>query len=412
MKKKKVAVITTGISIALVLILMPVLGACGGAPGGEQTLKIGGSMPLSGPPSAAGIAFKQGWEIAVEKINEEGGLKIGGSTYMIELLVEDSKASAEGGSTVATKLCYQDGVKYIMGDIADFMTPPIYEVTSESGALFCESLVSTSAAVSGSMADVGPDKPLLIRMGLTTDEVWPILLQYLAENYPEVKTIGLLALGFPHMDAYPTAFASDCAPLGFTVSPGYERFAPDLIDFSPLVTRLLATKPDAIFNLSSTLSQFPLIVKAAREMGFNGPVLYPLPCDPLYAGEVMPNLSDVFTCGFTMDDPNLPDAVKEVIELGRAKYGKDLIEDSIFSYDQLMLLSQMMVKANSVDPQKVQDNFETLTTPGSLQSIFGDAYAGGLQTTGVNRVLVRPNPMSRLVNGKSDYLGMFPVEIP
>jgi branched-chain amino acid transport system substrate-binding protein len=377
-----------------------------------KTLKIGGSMPLSGPPSAAGIAWKQGWELAVEKINKEGGLKIGGDTYMLELLVEDSKASAEGGTTVATKLCYEEGVKFMMGDITDFMIPPIYKVTSEAGALFCESLITTSAAVPGNIGDVGPDKPLLIRMALTTDEVWTIPIQYLAKNYPNVKTVGLLALAFPNFDAFATTFASDCAPLGWTVSPDYERFPPDLVDFVPLVTRLMGTKPDAIIDVSSTLSQFPLIVKVARDLGFNGPVVFPLPCDPLYAGEVMPNLSDVITCGFTMDDPNLPDEVKEVIALGRAKFGKDLIEDSIFSYDQVMLLAQMMVKAQSVDPQKVQDTFETLTAPGSLHSIFGSAYAGGLKTTGVNRVLVRPNPMSRLVNGKSDYLGMFSVDIP
>ena len=350
--------------------------------------------------------------MAVEKINKDGGLKIGGDTYMLEVLTEDSKASAEGGTTVATKLCYQDGVKFMMGDIADFMIPSIYKVTSEAGVLFCESLVSTSAAVPGNFADVGPDKPLLMRTALTTDEVWAGPIQCLVENYPNVKTMGLLCLAFPNFDGFHTKFAADCAPLGWKVSPDYERFAPDLIDFTPLVTRLLATKPDAIFDLSSTLSQFPMVVKTARELGFNGPIIFPLPCDPLYAAEVAPNISDVITCGFTMDDPTLPDEVKEVVALGRAKFGKDLIEDSIFSYDQVMILTQIMVKANSIDPQKVLDTFETLTAPGSLQSIFGPAHAGGLKKMGVNRALVRPNPMSRVVNGKSDYLGMFTVDIP
>jgi branched-chain amino acid transport system substrate-binding protein len=400
------------IPLAVILISGLVFSGCAEPAPASNTLKIGGCMPLSGPASAAGIAWKQGWELAFEKINAEGGLKIGSDTYTLELLLEDSKGSAEGGATAATKLCYQNSVKFLMGDISDFMVPPIYAVTSEAGALFCASLVMYSESVPGSYADVGPDKPLLIRMTLTTDETCSMSIQHLVKNYPNAKTIGLMALAFPECDTLNTYYAAAWEPFGLSVSPDYERYPPDLVDFVPTLTRLLATEPDAIVDLSSTLNQFQLIVKTARDLGFNGPIIYPLPCDPLYVAEVMPNISDVITCGFTMDDPNLPDAIKEVIELGRAKYGTDLMEDSIFAYDQVMLLAQMLVKANSVEPKVVQDTFETMTAPGSLQSVFGPANSGGLEKTGVNRALVRPSPLSRLINGKGELVGMFTIEIP
>jgi hypothetical protein len=87
-------------------------------------------------------------------------------------------------------------------------------------------------------------------------------------------------------------------------------------------------------------------------------------------------------------------------------------EDAIFAYDEIMLLAQTLEKAQSTDPQTVQDTFETLTAPGSLQSIFGAAYVGGLETTGVNRVLVRPSSLSHVVNGNGEFIGMFPRDIP
>jgi branched-chain amino acid transport system substrate-binding protein len=413
MNRKKVVGITASISIVLLLILVPVIGACGGAPGEQQTLKIGGCMPLSGPPSAAGLAWKLGWELGFDTVNEDGGIKIGDNTYMFEILVEDSKASAEGGTTAATKLVYQDGVKFVMGDIADFMVPSIYEVTLEGGALFGTSLLAVAADVPGSFADVSLNKPLLIRLTPASSETDILPMQYIAENYPDAKRVGLMALGFPEYDQFPTYYGNTWAPMGFTLTDDYERFPPDFIDFSPAVTRLLETNPDIIYISRAALSQYPLIVKAARDQGFNGPIVFPLPAEPDFAAEAVPNGSDIITVGMPLDSPDLPEAVKAVVELGRAKYGRqDFVSDCVFAYDQAVLLTQMIEKAQSVDPQVVMDTFETLTTPGDLKSVFGDAYVGGLQTTGVNRVLVRPNPMSILVNGKGVYLGMFTVDVP
>jgi len=71
-----------------------------------------------------------------------------------------------------------------------------------------------------------------------------------------------------------------------------------------------------------------------------------------------------------------------------------------------------MVKAQSVDPQIVQDTFEILTEPGDLQSIFGQAYVGGMETTGVNRVVVKPWPLSRLHNGQGEFVKFINIDIP
>jgi hypothetical protein len=93
--------------------------------------------------------------------------------------------------------------------------------------------------------------------------------------------------------------------------------------------------------------------------------------------------------------------------MGRDRYGKGFISDSLNAYDVPTLFTQLLEKSQSIDPKKVQDTFETLIEPGSLRSIFGPAHVGGLKTTGVNRVLVRPVPMCRMVKGKGDYIGGF-----
>ena len=104
--------------------------------------------------------------------------------------------------------------------------------------------------------------------------------------------------------------------------------------------------------------------------------------------------------------PTCLSSVKDVIAMGRAKYGNALVQDAIPAYDEVMLFAQTLEKAKSIDPQTVLNTFETLTSPGDLKSVYGKAYVGGMKTTGVNRIAIRPTPLSVLVNGTGKFLGM------
>ncbi len=153
MKKHKAVQVSWVIFLGVVLFAMPVFGK-----GGKKYLHIGGVAVLSGPVSETGLAWSRGWELAFDKINERGGLKIGEDTYHIKLFVEDSKLSADGGITAATKLVYQNKVKFVLGEIADWITNPIYTVTKPAGVLQVITCLNVSGNVEGSIADVGPNK--------------------------------------------------------------------------------------------------------------------------------------------------------------------------------------------------------------------------------------------------------------
>jgi branched-chain amino acid transport system substrate-binding protein len=382
-----------------------------GEPTKTEELKIGASIPLSGPPSAAGIAFKAGWEMAFDEVNAAGGIVIGDTAYTIKFMAEDSEASAEGGTTAATKLCLQEGVKFLMGDIADFMVPPIYDVTSEAGTLFFVSLPINAADIPGNIAVPAPDKPLLIWSMPSSSQLDLVCPNYLVENYPDAKKIALLALDFPEYDAYKEVMTEKLAPLGLEVT-GYERVATDAVDFVPVTTRMLEGKPDVIYLLRSAMSQFPMIIKTARDQGFTGPIMYSTPTDIAYAALAGDNVTDVFGTGLCMDDDDLPASVKDPIAAGRAKYGDQFVSDSILAYDQAKLLVQMIEKAQSIDPEVVQSTFETLTNAGDLTSIFGPAYAGGEETDGVNHVLVKPWPLSRMTDGVPEHVDFITIDVP
>jgi len=47
-----------------------------------------------------------------------------------------------------------------------------------------------------------------------------------------------------------------------------------------------------------------------------------------------------------------------------------------------------------------------MTAPGSFNTCWGPAHMSGKKTFGVNRVLNRPVPQTRLMNGKIEFLGL------
>ena len=63
----------------------------------QEALKIGGIGPLSGGGTAWGLAAQRGMELAVEDVNAKGGVKAGGKTYKLELIMYDDQYTGQGG---------------------------------------------------------------------------------------------------------------------------------------------------------------------------------------------------------------------------------------------------------------------------------------------------------------------------
>ena len=90
-------------------------GSAGGAKGDSaadsETIKIGLNLELSGAVAGYGAQEQEGAELAVEKINEEGGV-LG---KQIELVVKDNKSDSNEAATAAAKLATNDKVVAIIG---------------------------------------------------------------------------------------------------------------------------------------------------------------------------------------------------------------------------------------------------------------------------------------------------------
>ncbi|MBN1321339.1 MAG: ABC transporter substrate-binding protein [Thermoleophilia bacterium] len=404
--------LTILLALVLALSVFPVV-ACGddepdttAAPGPDTTaeptgevkeLVIGGIAFLTGPGAAGGMACKTGWELATAKINDAGGLKIGDDTYMVKLIVEDDAMSVDQASTAAQKLIQQDGATFLMGPLVDAFKNVIYPICQQNGVMLANvDTCNASVAIEyPSNTDLSPDKPLFPRFHYANDEMMPYLFDYLQENYPDAKTVAVCGVTEECTVALYDWLEGTLAARGLERVGELEQMAPDTADYVPPVTRLLSANPDAILVAVSTPQTWGQVTKAARDLGFDGPVMCATHMGVEFALMIAEGATDIFGAGIAMADlESLPQAMQDAHAeyVAKGYSAQDEIADVyLVGYNGLWVLLQTIQAAQSVDPQEVYDYYQTITEPGLLQTLWGDgAYVGGLETAGVNAILNYP----------------------
>src|SRR3974390_1245350 len=121
-------------AIAVAVIMIMGVGRAQAATEGEpakakEPIKIGALFALSGPAAAIGTPTKLVAEMAVAKINKEGG--INGSP--LELVIGDTESDAAKAATIAKKFIYQDKVAAIIGPTRTDSGMSVKKIVEDAG---------------------------------------------------------------------------------------------------------------------------------------------------------------------------------------------------------------------------------------------------------------------------------------
>lgn len=103
-----------------------------------KIIKIGAILPLTGDAADAGNFTKYGIELAVEEINQNGG--VNGNSLVV--IYEDSKADPKTGVSGVSKLINQDNVSYIIDNSISAVTLAVAPIVNKSNCI----LISTGAS--------------------------------------------------------------------------------------------------------------------------------------------------------------------------------------------------------------------------------------------------------------------------
>src|SRR6059058_2261449 len=96
-----------------------------------DTVVLGAAVSLTGKYSVNGKNTKDGYDLAVKRINEMGGVKVGGKAYKLKVLYYDDESTPARGAQLAERLISQDGVQFVLGAYSSGLTKAIAPVTEK-----------------------------------------------------------------------------------------------------------------------------------------------------------------------------------------------------------------------------------------------------------------------------------------
>jgi branched-chain amino acid transport system substrate-binding protein len=355
---------------------------------GLMTSITGGFAPVCKPAYDAIPATE-------EILNKLGGITVGGQKYNIKISAQDDQSSPTGAVT-AYSVLQQQGIKFMVNS----MFPPANMAINDAAEK--DKTIRIMAVGLGDI-QLNAKTKFNFFASATVYNIRPAY-DYFVKTYSQYKKIAVLLPDDPE-----TPFVAKIVEKNITdhsLQMVFKELYPETgtVDYAPVVTKALATKPDAI-ELGFCIPPWAKgIITAAREQGFKGPIFGSLLLgDPnQLAAMVSPNYAyDIFSTGSAdVNSSNMSQIVKDLKAAYVAKGGADFNQDSATLIEAAYPLLQIIQQAQSFDPDKVVSTFENAK---SVETIYGSGTVGGIEYFGANHVVIRQATLSRIVNGKVEF---------
>ena len=254
-----------------------------------NTIILGSSISLTGKYATNGLHTQRGYDYAVKVINEAGGVKVGGKSYMLDVKYYDDESTPARGAQLAERLIQQDGVEYMLGPYSSGMTKAIAPVSEKFGVPMVE-----AEGASRSLFTQGYKYLFAV---LSTSE------QYLA------TAVDMAAASTSDPSSIRVALAFEGDPFSMDVRAGVvdkveeygmkviidDQLPADLSDMSTTLTKAKALKPD-ILIVSGHSKGAATAARQIDEMKVNIPMIAMTHCEAAKVHEKFPNASTGFLC--------------------------------------------------------------------------------------------------------------------
>ena len=341
------------------------LGAAGTG-SAAQTVKIGNIIPLSGPSAPVGVQGKNAREMALQEINDAGGIKaLGGAK--LEMIYADSKSDPTVGVSEAERLINSEKVNLLTGCWNSAVTYPTTQVAERYGIPF---------VVPVSVRDTITERGFKNTFRLAAKDSWwtrdqfRFLADMIKETGVPVKTVAFV---YENGD-WGTGFAEGWAKLakaaGYEVvlNEPYPSTSPDL---TPVVLKIKRAHPDVLFMcsnaadailLTNTLTELQVRPKAIITSGGGN-------ADPSFLANTGDNALNEFDIVEWNNDLNKP-GVKEINAKFKKLYGYDMSGEAVDAYASMYVIKAALEKAGSLDPGKIRDALATVKVCGGPVSLL------------------------------------------
>ena len=334
------------LTVLLSVLMIVALAACSKTEDTTSTddttpVYIGLSTPITGNFAENGCGTQVAVEMALEKINAEGGI----NGRELKVKVQDSKSDATESANIATIFTEDDEILAEIGDFASgacIAAAPIYE---EAG------MVQLSPTASNPDFNAQGEYMFSV-FGKSADE-YEFVVKYLLKKYMDAKAVASIYIDTEWGDGAQANLETYCASEGVNLVTS-EPVSESETDFTAVLTKIRQSNPDTLLLLMGSEAGAKCITQIKNmdwdvKVAISG-LAYSSQLIELGGEAVEGVLSEI---GFVADNTN-PElyAFKQEFE---KRAGTTLNQMETCAYDAVNLLAEAMRKCETLDRASIRE---------------------------------------------------------
>ena len=361
------------------------------------TITLGAAISLTGKYATNGVHTQNGYEFAIKKIAENGGVKVDGKCYNFKVTYYDDESKGDRAATLAERLINQDKVQYMLGPYSSGMTKAIAPVTEKYKIPMIE-----AEGASRSLFNKGYKYLFAV---LSTSE------QYLASAVALAGEKAVEAGG--KASDVKVAIAVENDPFSLDIRAGVmedakkagmnividEKLPRDLSDMTSILTKVKLIKPDLLV-VSGHSKGAATAVRQIGEQKISTPMIAMTHCE---AADVVGNFGDAandILCStqwaetLTYEDPIFGSAAnyEKEFKATYTEYAEKTVPYQIAQASAaIYVYKDAFERAGSMDKEKVRD---------AISATDLKTFYGGIKFSENGNNIAKPMVLRQIQGGK------------
>ncbi len=359
-----------------------------------DTIILGSAISFTGKYSTNGIHAKNGYELGVKKINEMGGVKVGGKSYKLKIQYYDDESTPLRTAQLLERLVNQDGVKYFLG--------PYSSATTKAAAPIMEKYKVPMIEAEGASRSLFNKGYKYLFAVLSTSE------QYLASAIALAAEIA--EKNGKKASDVKVAMAFENDPFSLDVRAGVledakkynmkividDKMPRDLNDISSTLTKVKALKPDLLV-LSGHSKGAATGARQIKEMKIDTPMVAMTHCEAAKITSKFGGATEGILC---------PTQWSETLSYKDKYFGSAADYDKLFKatfdgYKNVPYQSAQATAAVLVWKEAFEkaDSFDTTKVRDAISAIEMDTFYGPVKFSEGGNNVAKPMVLRQIQNG-------------
>ena len=323
----------------------------------DDVITLGAAVSLTGKYALNGTNTKNGYDLAVQQINEMGGVKVGDKSYELKVRYYDDESTPARGTELVERLIQQDRVLYILGPYSSGLTKaimpiverykvPMVEANGAARELFTKGYRYIFAVLS------------------TSDQYLTPAIELAAQNAeklgkaPSEITVAMATENDPFAQDVRAGVLADLQRYGMNIAVD-DQLPPELNDMTVTLAKIKALTPDVLVVSGHEKGALTAVTQI-EALRVNVPVVALTHCDSAQIAKKLRKASQHVFCAHqwhrSLDHKGaLFGSAAEFAKRFEAVYGYEAPYQAAQSAAAVYVFADAFSRAKSLDPEMVRD---------------------------------------------------------